>query len=144
MNEQQLKQDLIRDEGKRLMPYVDSVGKLTGGVGRNLTDRGFSESEVDLMLHNDILRTQILLDRYLPWWRLQSEIRQRVLCNLAFNMGVGPSPEDPTGKLLTFKNTLAAMERGDTEAACEGLRNSKWARQVGVRADRLINQWRDE
>lgn len=144
MNEQQLKQELIRDEGKRLMPYVDSVGKLTGGVGRNLTDRGFSESEVELMLHNDILRTQILLDRYLPWWRLQSEIRQRVLMNLAFNMGVGPSPEDPTGKLLTFKNTLAAMERGDTESVCEGLQSSKWATQVGARATRLIKQWRGE
>jgi len=143
MNEQQLKQDLIRDEDKRLMPYVDSVGKLTGGVGRNLTDRGFSESEVDLMLHNDILRTQILLDKYIPWWRGLSEARQRVLANMAFNMGVGPSSEDPTGKLLTFKNTLGAMERGDYEAAATGMGASKWAVQVGPRATRLIKMMRE-
>ena len=30
------------------------MGKITGGVGRNLTDRAFADDEIDLMLHNDI------------------------------------------------------------------------------------------
>ena len=31
------------NEGLRSKPYVDTVGKVTIGVGRNLTDRGLSE-----------------------------------------------------------------------------------------------------
>ena len=46
--------DLIRDEGSSLVPYTDTVGKLTIGVGRNLTDVGISNSEMELMLMNDI------------------------------------------------------------------------------------------
>ena len=41
-------------EGRRALPYRDSLGKLTIGVGRNLSDRGLSEGEIDLLLANDI------------------------------------------------------------------------------------------
>ena len=37
-------------EGRRAFPYRDSVGKLTIGVGRNLSDRGLSEGEIDQLL----------------------------------------------------------------------------------------------
>lgn len=40
--------ELSRDEGRRLKPYLDTVGKTTIGVGRNLTDVGISEDECDL------------------------------------------------------------------------------------------------
>jgi lysozyme len=39
--------------------------------------------------------------------------------------------------LLTFRNTLEAMRRGNYESAAAGMLASKWARQVGRRADRL-------
>lgn len=45
---------LVRDEGLRLHPYIDSVGKLTIGVGRNLTDMGISQAETEMLLSNDI------------------------------------------------------------------------------------------
>lgn len=144
MNHAQLRADLSRDEARKRFPYTDTKGKITIAVGRNLTDRGLSEDEIDLMLHNDIIRTEILLDKYLPWWRQLSEARQLVLANMAFNMGVGPSTEDPTGKLLTFRNTLPAMQRGDTAAVVKGLESSDWAKQVGQRAVRLINMWKSE
>jgi lysozyme len=142
VNLELLEQELERDEGKRLKPYKDSVGKVSIGIGRNLDDKGISEDEVRLMLKNDIAEHLGLLDKYLPWWRGLDEVRQRVLANMGFNMGVGPSPEHPTGKLLTFKNTLAAMERGDYEAAANGMSASAWARQVGVRATRLVEMMR--
>ena len=146
MNEELLRQDLIRDEGEVLHVYTDSNGYLSLGVGRLVDPKKggkISRAESEFMLHNDILKVQLLLDKYLPWWRKLSEVRQRVLANMAFNLGVGPSPEDPEGGLLEFKNTLAAMEQGDYEAAARGMGASLWATQVGPRATRLIKQMRE-
>ncbi|KAG0310255.1 hypothetical protein BGZ97_012685, partial [Linnemannia gamsii] len=78
--------ELSRDEGRRLKPYRDTVGKLTIGVGRNLTDVGISESECDMLLENDIARIRAWLDLKLPWWRDMDKVRQRVLINMTFNL----------------------------------------------------------
>ncbi|MGX5880069.1 glycoside hydrolase family protein [Burkholderia gladioli] len=125
--------ELSRDEGRRLKPYVDTVGKTTIGVGRNLTDVGISDDECDAMLANDLARTISWLDRNLPWWSQLDPVRQRVVANMAFNMG---------GGLLTFVNTLGAMQRGAYDAAADGMLDSKWARQVGARAQRLAQMMR--
>ncbi|MBR8244793.1 glycoside hydrolase family protein [Burkholderia multivorans] len=128
-----LKAELTLDEGRRSRIYVDTVGKVSGGIGRNLTDKGFRDNEIDLMYQNDIAETEAWLDRNLPWWRSLDPVRQRVMMNMAFNM---------QGKLLTFVNTLAAMKRGDYAAAADGMLNSLWARQVGARATRLAAMMR--
>ncbi|MBU9563769.1 glycoside hydrolase family protein [Burkholderia multivorans] len=128
-----LKAELTLDEGRRSRIYVDTVGKVSGGIGRNLTDKGFRDNEIDLMYQNDIVETEAWLDRNLPWWRSLDPVRQRVMMNMAFNM---------QGKLLTFVNTLAAIKRGDYAAAADGMLNSLWARQVGARATRLANMMR--
>lgn len=128
MDRKTLVAELSRDEGRRLMPYTDTVGKITIGVGRNLTDVGISESECDMLLADDIDRTITWLDAKLPWWRELDSVRQRVMVNMAFNMG---------GGLLAFVDTLDAMKRGDYAAASKGMLDSKWARQVGARAMRL-------
>lgn len=129
-----LAMELRRDEGVRLKPYKDSVGKLTIGVGRNLDDNGISQAECDLMLQNDIADHCAELDRKLPWWKGLDEVRQRVLANMAFNMGVA--------KLLGFKNTLALVESGDYAKAADEMLNSAWAKQVGLRATRLSGMMR--
>ncbi|HJV52804.1 MAG TPA: glycoside hydrolase family protein [Noviherbaspirillum sp.] len=135
MDEQILKAELIRDEGKRNRLYRDTVGKLTGGVGRNFDDVPLSDDEIDLMLSNDIKRACADLDRKLPWWRKLDPVRQRVLVNMAFNMGIGDA--DKGSGLLGFKNTLAMVQAGDYRGAAKGMRSSKWAKQVGPRAERL-------
>lgn len=144
MNLEKLKKSLVEDEGLRLKPYLDTAvpPKITIGVGRNLTDKGISLEESELLLENDIQIVITLLNKYLPWWKNLSEERQNVLANLAFNMGIGPSKEEPTGKLLTFKNTLKAMEEGRIEDAAKGLETSLWYKQVGKRASRLVNLYR--
>lgn len=119
----------------RVFPYKDTVGKTTIGVGRNLDDEGISDDEAMTLLRNDITEHLAALDQQLPWWRGMDEVRQRVIANMAFNMGIET--------LLTFKNTLAAMERGDYDAAANGMSASAWARQVGVRATRLVEMMRD-
>lgn len=123
-----LRDHLVVEEGYRKKPYVDTVGKVTIGVGRNLTDKGLSGPEVEFLLNNDITETEALLDARLPWWRKLDDARQMVIMDMAFNMG---------GKLFTFVNTLAAIKRGDWAAAKAGMLAAKWAQQVGDRADRL-------
>ncbi|MEF3068144.1 glycoside hydrolase family protein [Pandoraea apista] len=125
-----LKAELTRDEGRRLRIYVDTVGKVSGGVGRNLTDKGFRDDEIDLMYRNDVAETEAWLDRNLPWWKSLDPVRQRVMMNMAFNM---------QGKLLGFRNFLSAAQRGDWAKAATEMLDSLWARQVGDRAKRLAS-----
>ncbi len=76
---------LVREEGLRLKPYRDEVGKLTIGIGRNLEDVGISDSEANFMLGSDISRTEAGLDASLPWWRKLDDVRQSVMMDMAFN-----------------------------------------------------------
>jgi lysozyme len=124
-----LKAQLVRHEGLRLRPYRCTAGKLTIGVGRNLEDRGISEDEARVLLENDVAQVESELAKALPWFVRLDEVRQRVLINMGFNLGV-PG-------LLAFKQTLAAVERGDYTAASDRMLDSKWARQVGARATEL-------
>lgn len=125
-----LKAELTRDEGRRPRIYTDTVGKISGGIGRNLTDKGFSADEIDLMYRNDVAETEAWLDRNLPWWRQLDAVRQRVMLNMAFNM---------QGKLLGFRKFLAAAESGDYPTAYSEMLDSLWAKQVGARAKRLAS-----
>ncbi len=111
MNKEQLIQDLILDEGLKTDPYEDTVGKLTIGVGRNLTDRGISQAEAMFLLANDIEIVEVELDARLSWWRDMPDDVQRALANLAFNMGV------PT--LLNFVQALAALQERDFDKAAD-------------------------
>lgn len=134
MNASKLAAQLEIDEGKRSRIYTDTVGKITGGVGRNLSDRPFSEDEIALMLKNDIATAAAELDRALPWWREMSEARQNVLTNMCFNLGIA--------RLKGFANTLTLMRAKRYDAAAAEMLNSKWADQVGARATRLADMMR--
>lgn len=131
-----LNNQLIRDEGLRLFPYTDTVGKLTIGVGRNLTDKGITPDEAEFMLSDDIAEVTAELSKSLPVALLQSidPIRLAVLVNMAFNIGVAG--------LLKFSNTLALVTSGDYAGAADAMLESQWAKQVGSRAQRLSEQMR--
>ena len=116
-------------EGERLKPYRCTAGKLTIGVGRNLEDRGITAQEAAYLLSNDITSTQAALLKALPWVGTLDDVRQRVLIDMAFNMGLGT--------LLTFKRTLAAVQGGQYQQAAAMMLESRWAGQVGQRAQRL-------
>ncbi|MCM2546226.1 glycoside hydrolase family protein [Burkholderia glumae] len=134
-----LEAELRRDEGVRYSIYLDTAGIPTVGVGHNCQvaplPTGWTcpltDAQVNQLLANDVASTLAKLDRSLPWWRGMDEVRQRVIANMCFNLGIGT--------LLTFKNTLAAMQRGSYSVAAAGMLNSKWATQVGARATRLAS-----
>lgn len=127
-----MKDELRRDEGLRLKPYEDSVGKLTIGIGRNLDDNGITETEADFLLTNDIASAMGTLDMFIPWWKNLSEVRQRAVLNMCFNMGIH--------KLMGFTNMLKALRTGDYETASAEALNSEWSRQVGARSHRIAIQ----
>jgi lysozyme len=116
-------------EGERLKIYRCTSGKWTIGVGRNLEDRGITREESAYLLANDIAAEERELLRALPWVAQLDEVRQRVLLDMSFNMGI-------VG-LLGFKNTLATIQEGNYQRAAAMMLDSKWAEQVGARAERL-------
>jgi len=125
-----IKAQLVRHEGLRLKPYRCTAGKLTIGIGRNLDDRGISQKEAYAMLERDILDfEQQLLDEIPDVYNGLDEVRQSVLLNMCFNIGLKG--------LLEFKNTLGFVAAGDWERAANNMLASKWAKQVGMRAIEL-------
>lgn len=116
-------------EGEKLRPYRCTAGKLTIGVGRNLEDRGITREESAMLLANDIRAVDAGLVRALPWVARLDDVRQRVLVDMAFNLGLQG--------LLEFKRTLKAVEEGRYQQAAGMMLESRWASQVGARAERL-------
>jgi lysozyme len=130
-----IKAQLVRHEGLRLKPYRCTADKLTIGIGRNLDDCGISQSESYVMLINDIMNCEKqLLDEIPTIYKALDEVRQSVLLNMCFNLGLKG--------LLEFKNTLTIIGSGDWERAANGMLASKWAKQVGMRAIELSEMMR--
>ena len=121
-------------EGVRSKVYKDHLGIMTIAVGRNLEDRGLSEDEIDYLLANDIQIVENELDNGLSWWRDLDEVRQRALADLAFNMGLP--------RLHGFVKMLDGLQRRDYHAAADELLDSKYAKQVGARSERVANMIR--
>ena len=130
--------DLKRDEGLRLSAYPDPLSHgepytvgygHTGGVHPGTV---WTQAQADAQLSADVAHTEASLDIHLPWWRTLDGVRQDVICEMAFNMGVA--------SLCQFHNTLGAIQRQDWPAAKAGMLASLWATQVGNRAKRLAEQ----
>jgi len=79
---------LKKHEGYSSKPYLDTVGKLTIGWGRNIDDKGISEIEAELLLGNDILEVIGQCDREFDWFDELDETRKIVVLNMAFNLGI--------------------------------------------------------
>lgn len=128
---ERLRAQLIVDEGLRLKPYRDTVGKLTIGVGRNLDDKGITRDEAMALLDNDLAECIGDLRGSFPWFDTLNEARQCVVVNMRFNLG-------PVG-FRKFKRTIAAIERKDWPTAARGIRLSLAAKQTGQRYQRLAD-----
>ena len=130
MNRELLRSQLERHEGLRLRIYKDTVGKETIGYGRNLVDVGISRDEADFMLDNDIDQVERYLKTVDEYNEL-GEVRQRVLANMAFNLGFYG--------LMAFRKMWQAIARKDYTEAAKQMLDSRWARQVGNRAQELAD-----
>jgi len=138
---------LIDHEGVVLTVYKDSLGIDTIGIGRNLKDRGISREELDYLdipnmevvyehgiseadarylALNDIAIVENELCRVHNCVENLDSVRQLVLMDMAFNMGVP--------RLCKFVKMWNAIHEEKWEAASREMLDSRWARQVGRRA----------
>lgn len=124
-----IKKMIRSHEGLRLHPYKCTANKTTIGYGRNLSDRGITVEEAEYLMSNDIKNCITQLDVLLPWWKVQPEIIQMVLLDMCYNIGING--------LLEFKRTLGYIRDCKYIEASSEMLKSKWAKQVGNRADKL-------
>ena len=134
MKMERLTETLIRHEGLRLSPYRCTEGKLTIGVGHNLDDNPISKRAAMMILEDDIAHCLVDLRNNISGFTAMPETVQEVLVNLCFNMGIN--------RLLGFKNTLGHLREGSYPAAADELLDSRYARQVGRRANELADTLR--
>ncbi len=130
MNTEALARGLLQsDEGLRLKPYHCTAGKLTIGYGRNLEDRGITEAEAEYLLENDVSEIYEDLAEIYDFFTHLSPMRKAVLIDMAYNLGLGG--------LNKFQNMIKAIDDGDYSKAAFEMLDSRWASQVGDRAERL-------
>ena len=143
---------LIAHEGLRLQVYQDTLGIDTIGIGRNLEDRGITDEELDWMdmpsmdavyehgiseadamylAQNDVQIVEEELLRAHPCVEDLDAVRQLVVMDMAFNMGVP--------RLRKFKKMWNAIHENKFDVAAKEMLDSRWATQVKSRAVKLSN-----
>jgi len=143
---------LVAHEGLRLQVYKDTLGIDTIGIGRNLEGRGISEEELDWMdipnmdaiyehgiseadatylAQNDVQIVEEELLRAHPCVEDLDAVRQLVLVDMAFNLGVP--------RLCKFKKMWAAIHENKFNVAAKEMLDSRWANQVKSRATKLAH-----
>lgn len=119
--------DRIRGhEGLVLTPYQDSLGFWTVGYGTKLP---LTRAEAERLLEWRAVAAIGALVERLPWVTSLDDVRQSVLAEMAYQMGVGG--------VLGFRKMLAAAERGDFDTAADEMLDSKWHQQTPARAELL-------
>lgn len=143
MNREAIYEQLKIDEGVVYEIYEDHLGYPTFGVGHLVLDTDpehgqpvgtpVSEERVRECFEKDLdtAITECVILYEGAWEGFPGEV-QEVLVNMLFNLG--------RPRLSKFKNFNAKLIEGDyAGAAPEGL-DSLWARQVGARANRLMER----
>ena len=143
---------LIAHEGLRLQVYKDTLGIDTIGIGRNLKDRGITDEELEWMdipsidtvyehgiteadamylAQNDVQIVEEELVRAHPCVEELDAVRQLILIDMAFNMGVP--------RLSKFKKMWAAIHENKFDVAAKEMLDSRWATQVKSRSTKLAH-----
>lgn len=91
---------------------------------------GLTMEEAEALLSCDVDAAERDLLNNLSCYPLLDELRQEVLVNLCFNMGIN--------RLLGFKKALAAINDGDWNRAADEMLDSRWARDVKDRRARPL------
>jgi len=125
MTKDQLKSWIKHYEGFNSKPYVDTVGKITIGWGRNLSDNGISVMEAEIMLNDDMDMVEKGLLQQNFYLNAPGNVKD-ALFNMCFNLGING--------LLEFKDMIKAIEDKNYSLAAKAALSSKWALQVGQRA----------
>lgn len=119
---------LVDDEGVILKMYNDGYGNMTIGIGHNLSAKPITITAAYQIFDDDVEDVTVIL-RLQDWWTSLSPVRQDVMINAAFNMGVGG--------LLEFHHMIAHMQAGEWRAAAQSLMDSEAGALLTTRYRRL-------
>ena len=142
-------------EGVRRKVYLDTTHHRTVGVGFNLErqdaekvlrsvganyqdvvrgEYNLSNEQMRLIFEHDLKVLEDEARRAVSNYDELSDIRQRVVCDMLFNLGLP--------KFLKFKTTISHIENKRFDSAADNMLASKWATQVKDRARMLANMMR--
>ena len=113
-----------KNEGLRLNMYLCPAGYLTIGYGHNLEAKPISNRSAEMIFEDDYADAKReaadVVNRHGGEWDDIDPVRQEALIDMSFQMG--------RGRLLGFKNMLAAIARRDWKTAKRECLDSKYAR----------------
>lgn len=131
---------LLQDEGLSHVPYLDTQGNWTIGIGhligKELKDLHLPEETIRSLFLNDASRhwseaIDIFGDEFLL---AQTKARQAAILSLVFTLGAR--------KLRGFNETVPAIKAGQWDRAADLLLMTKWARDVDPK--RRAGEGRDD
>lgn len=139
MISENLVDSIKRHEGFSSTVYRCASSVLTIGYGRAVDPEeegtGITEEEAELLLENDLKRFEEFTKDVLgDTWHVLDQVRREALIEMCFNMG--------PGNLAKFRMMIASLAEEDFEAAADEALSSRWADQVGKRADRIAERIR--
>ena len=139
MNVDKLREQLKIDEGVKYEVYKDHLGYPTFGIGHLVVEGDeemgkpvgtpVSEERVNSVFESDVQKFVVESEKVFPNLKDLPEEAQQVIVNMCFNMGAP--------RLSKFKKFIAAVNDGNWSTAAVEMMDSRWATQVGVRAERL-------
>ena len=145
MDLEQLREQLKIDEGCVYEIYNDHLGYPTFGIGHLVresdpenglpTGSPISESRVVEAFEQDV--QTVLSDcaiLYPDFEELPEEVQQ-IIANMMFNMG--------RPRLSGFKGMKRGVDSQNWQEAADQMVDSRWYRQVGARAERLVERMRN-
>lgn len=116
---------LFRHEGEVLHAYTDSEGFLSIGIGHLIDERrggGITQRISRVIFEDDISGKTIDARNAFPWFEGLDPVRQDVIVNLCFNLGVAG--------LSKFHLMIGHIVSHNWVGAAYELSNSLWGRQV--------------
>jgi len=144
MNIEQLRVQLEIDEGVVYEVYLDHLGYSTFGIGHLIREddpeHGWevgtevSESRVAEAFESDIETVLSDCNTLYPDFDDLPEEAQQIIANMMFNLG--------RPRLSAFKGMKAGVDAGDWNEAADQMVDSRWYKQVGARAERLVERMR--
>ena len=141
----EMTEEIKADEGVVNEIYLDHLGLPTVGVGHLIREHD-PENELAVGTKIDSERVHELFEAdlytcvaetkllYPQFEELPAEA-QKILCNMMFNMG--------RPRLSRFHKLKKAVDSSDWTEAANQMLDSKWAKQVPNRANRLIERMKN-
>lgn len=129
MFDQHLLESIRRHEGYRDKAYQDTEGVWTIGYGTNLQELRIGKDLANRWMLESVTEAYEAAKRFPEFSLLDTVARRNVFVEMIYNMG--------PGRVAGFRNMLGAIRDQRWGEVSEEMLDSKWARQVGIRATRL-------